>query len=169
LAGLIKIINKMNFKKFSQYIVVIIFILIISFLLINKNKNSENNFNNFDVKNTKYVKIGGEIIKVELALTSTEQELGLSIKDNLKNDEGMLFIFNNVGIYSFWMKDMSFPIDIIWIGEDFQIVFIKKNATEESFPEIFSPNKNSKYVLEVMSGFSEKKNLKEGDKVEFLP
>ena len=159
----------MNFKKFSQYIVVIIFILIISFLLINKNKNSENNFNNFDVKNTKYVKIGGEIIKVELALTSTDQELGLSIKDNLKNDEGMLFIFNNVGIYSFWMKDMSFPIDIIWIGEDFQIVFIKKNATEESFPEIFSPNKNSKYVLEVMSGFSEKKNLKEGDKVEFLP
>ena len=166
MAGLIKIINKMNFKKFSQYIVVIIFILIISFLLINKNNNSKEIF---DVKNTKYVKIGGEIIKVELALTSTEQELGLSIKDNLKNDEGMLFIFNNVGIYSFWMKDMSFPIDIIWIGEDFQIVFIKKNATEESFPEIFSPNKNSKYVLEVMSGFSEKKNLKEGDKVEFLP
>jgi len=162
----VEIINNMNFKKISHFIIIIIFILIISFLLINKNKNSENNF---DVRHTKYVKIGDEIIKVDLALTPTEQELGLSIKDNLKNDEGMLFIFNNSGVYPFWMKDMSFPIDIIWIGDDFRIVYIKKDAKKDSYPEIFDPNKNSKYVLEVNALFSEKKNLKEGDKVEFLP
>ena len=166
MVGIVQTVNNMNFKKISHYIIVIIFILIISFLLINKNNNS---VNNFDIKNTKYVKIGGEIIKVDLALTSTDQENGLSFRENLKNDEGMLFIFDNVGTYPFWMKDMSFPIDIIWIGEDFRVIFIKENATPESFPEIFSPNKNSKYVLEVNALFSQKKNLKEGDKVEFLP
>jgi len=149
----------MNLKKFSNYFIVIIFILIIIF--INKNNNS--------IKNTKYVKIGGEIIKVDLALTPTEQENGLSFRENLKNDEGMLFIFDNVGIYPFWMKDMFFPIDIIWINEDLRVISIKENVTPESFPEIFTPNKNSKYVLEVNALFLEKKNLKEGDKVEFLP
>jgi len=156
----------MNFKIFSHYIIVIIFVFFLSFLLINKNKNFENNF---DVKNTNYVKIAGQIIKVDLAFTSFDQKNGLSGRNNLKDDEGMLFIFDNLDKYPFWMKDMSFPIDIIWIDEDFCIVYIKKNAFPESYPEIFYPQKDSKYVLEVNAQFSEKKNLKEGDKVEFLP
>ena len=156
----------MNLKKFSLYILVIVFVSFLGFLLINKNNESKKIF---DIKNTNYVKIGGEIIKVDLALTPTEQENGLSLRDSLKNDEGMLFIFDNLGKYPFWMKDMNFPIDIIWIGDDFHIVYIKKNALPESYPEIFYPQKDSKYVLEVNYQFSEKKNLKEGDKVEFLP
>ena len=49
-------------------------------------------------------------------------------RNKLKEDEGMLFVFDHSDKYSFWMKDMNFPIDIIWIGEDLQIVFIKKNS-----------------------------------------
>ena len=127
---------------------------------------------NFD--NIKYVKIAGQSIKVDLALTSEEQRQGLSGRSGLQRDEGMLFVFDRPGKYPFWMKDMNFPIDIIWFApskggdsEDLKVVYIKKNALPESYPENFSPPENAKYVLEVLAGFSEKNNLKEGDSVLF--
>ena len=79
----------------------------------------------------------------------------------------MLFIFEKPGKYYFWMKDMNFPIDMIWIGEDMRVIYIKKNAQPESFPKTYGPDIDSKYVLEVVAGFSEKNNLKEGDRAEF--
>lgn len=114
------------------------------------------------------VKIAGKILKVELALTEKDQEQGLSGRDNLKEDEGMLFIFSYINKYSFWMKDMKFPLDIIWISDDYHVVYIKENAMPESYPESFSPDMDSKYVLEVNAGFSKKNNLKVGDLVYFL-
>ena len=123
---------------------------------------------NFD--NIKYVKIAGQNIKVELALTSAEQTQGLSGRPNLNENEGMLFVFTNPGKYPFWMKDMNFSIDIIWLSEDLKAVYIKKYARPESYPETYGPGENdgnAKYVLEVMSGFSDKNNLKVGDSAEF--
>src|SRR3989344_2021969 len=96
------------------------------------------------------------------------QYIEIAGKKELKKDEGMLFVFNHTGKYPFWMKDMNFPIDIIWIGEDLRVVYIKKDAKPESYPETFTPNQDAKYVLEVFSSFSEKNNLKEGDRVKFL-
>lgn len=120
---------------------------------------------NFD--NIKYVKIAGQDIKVDLALNEKTQRQGLSGRKELKENEGMLFVFDKSGKYPFWMKDMNFPLDIIWLSEDLEVVYIKKRALPESFPENFIPEKNAKYVLEVVSGFSEKNNLKAGDRAEF--
>jgi uncharacterized membrane protein (UPF0127 family) len=123
---------------------------------------------NFD--NVKYVKIAGQNIKVELALTPREQEQGLSSRQGLAENTGMLFVFTNPGKYSFWMKDMNFPIDIIWLSEDLKVVYIKNNASPELYPETYGPGENdgnAKYVLEVMSGFSDKNNLKVGDSALF--
>ena len=78
----------------------------------------------------------------------------------------MLFVFDHPAQYPFWMKDMNFPIDIIWIDENLKVIFIKKNAVPESYPEVFTSPQNSKYVLEVVAGFSDKYNIKIGDKVE---
>lgn len=114
------------------------------------------------------VVIAGQTLRAELALTPESQAQGLSDRNSLAEDAGMLFVFDRPGKYPFWMKDMNFAIDIIWIGEDLRIVYIKKDARPESYPEAFGPGKDAKYVLEVVSGFSEKNNLKEGDKVEFL-
>jgi hypothetical protein len=125
-------------------------------------------FNGIDVNKVQYIKIAGVVLKVDLALTSLTQEQGLSGRVGLKKDEGMLFVFDHVDKYPFWMKDMNFPIDIIWIGEDLKVVYIKKNASPKSYPETFVSGEDAKYVLEVMSSFSEKNNLKVGDKVEFL-
>lgn len=120
-----------------------------------------------NIDNIKYVKIAGQNIKVDLALTQEAQTQGLSGRTGLKEDEGMLFVFDKPGQYAFWMKDMNFSLDIIWISEDMKVVYIQKNALPESYPESFLPEKNAKYVLEVSESFADKNNLKEGDKVLF--
>lgn len=119
------------------------------------------------VKDIKYVLISGQKIKVDLAITEQERNKGLSLRPFLSDDVGMLFVFDKASKYFFWMKEMNFPIDIIWIGEDKKIVYIKKDAKPESYPEVFGPSIDAKYVLEVVSGFSDKYNLKEGDEIDF--
>lgn len=114
------------------------------------------------------VEIAGKTLNVELADTDIKRELGLSGHAPLAENQGMLFIFEKSGIYPFWMKDMLFPIDIIWISDDFQVVYIEKNAQPSSYPKTFGPNENAKYVLEINAGFSEKNNLKIGDELKFL-
>lgn len=120
-----------------------------------------------NIDNIKYIKIAGQNIKVDLALTPEAQALGLSARQGLAENEGMLFVFDKSGQYAFWMKDMNFPLDIIWIDEDMKVVYIQKNALPESYPESFLPEKNAKYVLEVYANFADKNNLKEGDTVLF--
>ncbi|OGI72922.1 hypothetical protein A3D42_01605 [Candidatus Nomurabacteria bacterium RIFCSPHIGHO2_02_FULL_41_18] len=114
-----------------------------------------------------YVGVAGQNIKVELARTPEVQARGLSGRESLKENEGMLFVFDNLGRHGFWMKDMNFPIDIIWISEDKKVVYIKKDAKPHSYPEIFAPDEDALYALEVVFGFSDKYGLKEGDSVEF--
>lgn len=116
----------------------------------------------------KSVEIGGQKVRVDVADDVASQQQGLSGRASLKEDEGLLFIFSQPGKYGFWMKDMNFPIDIIWISEDLKVVYIKKDARPELFPEQYSPTRNAKYVLEVVSGFSEKNNLEVGDQAEFV-
>ena len=149
----------MNLKKIFYFIIVIVFILCLFFLF---KKNTVNN-------GIQYVKIAGQTVKVDLALTPEAQAQGLSGRINLNEDAGMLFIFNKPSRYSFWMKDMNFPIDMIWLDENFQVVYIKKDAEPGSYPTTFTPSSDAKYVLEVQANFSEKNNLREGDSARFLP
>ena len=119
------------------------------------------------------VKIKGLIIHVDLAITPNQQEKGLSIKNNLSNNEGMLFPFRTPGDYSFWMKDMKFPLDIIWIDSNNKIVHIEKNLQPCVFilfcPSYSPPaNSNTKYVLEVNANYTTKNNINVGDKVNLL-
>jgi uncharacterized membrane protein (UPF0127 family) len=159
----------MNKKIVISFGLVVVF-LIVGFFLINHPSNLAPN----DFQNIKYVKIAGQNIKVDLALTPAEQEQGLSSRTTLAEDSGMLFVFDRPGQYPFWMKDMNFPIDIIWLapsggGDDREakVVYIKKDARPELFPETYGSSNDAKYVLEVVSGFSDKNNLKEGDSVLF--
>ena len=156
---------KFSIKFFLKWTLVIAFIVFLIFIL----KTKPDSFKNLEINNIEYVKIAGQIIKIEVATTPEAQEKGLSERNEIKDDEGMLFIFKNPGWYSFWMKDMNFPIDMIWLDQNLQVIYIKKNVLPESFPETFSPKEKSQYVLEVISGFSEKNNLTEGDTAQFLP
>ena len=121
-----------------------------------------------NTKDTKQIKLAGVNLTVDLATDDATREQGLSARNNLSEDQGMLFIFDTPGHYAFWMKDMNFPIDMIWIDQNLKVVYIQKDAEPSSYPNLFTPKVNAKYVLEVFSGFSEKNNLKIGDSVQFL-
>jgi uncharacterized membrane protein (UPF0127 family) len=149
-------LNNDNQRSLIGFIIIAIFLI---FILNIPTKGA--------LENIKFINIAGEKLGVELAISRAERAQGLSGYPLLAEDKGMLFVFDQSGRHSFWMKDMNFAIDIIWIDENLQIAYIQKDAKPESYPAQFMPDKPAKYVLEVVSGFSEKNNLKIGDKIEF--
>jgi hypothetical protein len=122
---------------------------------------------------TKEVKIGNTAITAEVADTETKRVKGLSGKTFIPENQGMLFIFDQKPVFpSIWMKDMLFPIDIIWIT-DSKIAKIDSNVpapakeTPDDRLRLYYPNKPIDYVLEVNGGFTQKNNLKVGDSATF--
>ena len=113
------------------------------------------------------IAVGEKRVLVEVADTNEKRVRGLSGHKALADGEGMLFVFEKPDKYSFWMKEMLFPIDIIWIGEDFTIVDITENAEPSSYPTLFTPKNEARYVLEVNAGFSEKYRISIGDMIAF--
>lgn len=103
--------------------------------------------------------IGNVSIPITIASTQDEQEKGLSNTTSLEANTGKLFVFKVAGRYGFWMKDMNYPLDIIWMDKDLRIVSIDKNVPVDSYPNIFYPPTDVSYVLEVNAGFSTKNNL----------
>ncbi|MEK9174698.1 MAG: DUF192 domain-containing protein [Patescibacteria group bacterium] len=116
----------------------------------------------------KIVRLENTELKVELAESQGARGQGLGGRKNLPSDQGMLFIFEKPDKYSFWMRDMEFPLDIIWLDENKTVVDMVKDAKPESYPSTyFTPNKTALYVLEVNTGWAEKNNVKTGSKAFF--
>lgn len=88
-------------------------------------------------------------LSVEVADTSDSREEGLSGRSELKDGSGMLFVFDFPGRYGFWMKDMSFPIDMIWFNESGVVVNIVENAKPEDYPTTYVNKAPASYVLEM--------------------
>ena len=111
--------------------------------------------------------INSKCFAVELAITFSEQEQGLMGREKLDEQRGMLFIFKNEGIYSFWMKNVLIPLDIIWINKDGKIVFLNKNSQpcKQIICPPINPNDKASYILEINAGLAEKYNFKVGDQV----
>jgi uncharacterized membrane protein (UPF0127 family) len=104
----------------------------------------------------------GAIIHLEIASTAAQQEQGLGGRDSLAQDSGMLFVFIHSSRYPFWMKDMRFPLDIIWLDSSFSVVHVKKHASPESFPELFTPSRDALYALEVNAGVADRLGISDG-------
>ena len=117
------------------------------------------------LKETRDITVGDTVVSVNFAVTESERKQGLSGKEKLAESEGLFFIFEKNGIYPFWMKDMNFPIDIVWVSEDFVVVDITKNAQPDSFPKTFIPRQPIRYVLEVNAGLTDRDMIKIGDVV----
>jgi len=120
-----------------------------------------------NLENKSTVLLDGMSLEVEIADEPWEQAKGLSNRKQLGNDEGMLFIFDEPKMPSFWMKEMLFPLDMVWINEAGIVTAISKNISPETFPRTFLPPSPIKYVLEVNAGWSEKNNINIGGKLEF--
>ena len=111
----------------------------------------------------------GHCYKVEIARTQAELERGLMYRTSLAPDAGMIFIFGQDGDQSFWMKNTLIPLDMVWIGSDYRVVFIKHDALPcgpDVCPPI-DPGVDARYVLEVNAGEMDRIKAKIGDPVTF--
>lgn len=101
----------------------------------------------------RHVQLGTQRFTVEVAATMAERNRGLSGRASLDGGTGMLFVFPKPDLHGFWMKDMHFPIDLVWIGPDRTVLGLSHLAPCERDPcPIYSPPSPVAYVLEVNSG-----------------
>ncbi len=109
--------------------------------------------------------IGDTQISIDIADTPPSQARGLSGRSSLYDIEGMLFLFPRDGRYGFWMKDMQFPIDIIWLDKDWMVTEVTESLDPSTYPDVSYSQDPVRAVLEVAAGFSERHGVKIGDKV----
>lgn len=105
--------------------------------------------------------------KIILADTPMSRERGLSGRISLDSDTVMLFVFENSSLHNFWMKDMLFSIDMVWLDTNRKIIHIERSVKPETYPKSFGPDEDSKYVLEFKEGAINTIGLEVGDQVEF--
>lgn len=118
----------------------------------------------------KQIVINDNRIKIEMADTQPKRQRGLSGRETLASDEGMLFVFEDGGKHPFWMKGLKFALDFIWINED-KVVDLTENAaptvegqSDATLP-IYQTKENANKVLEVNAGTAKRLNIKIGDSV----
>lgn len=96
-------------------------------------------------------------ITVEVVESPEDRTKGLSGRQNLADNRGMLFVFEESSQeHCIWMKDMQFSIDIVWLNEKKEVVYLRDNVSPETYPEAFCPDSPAKYVLELPAGKAEK-------------
>lgn len=155
---------KLEKIKIVLLVVCIIFIILVfMFSVLNSNQTPK------EFKQVCF-KHGSVCFNVDVAQTPIDRQTGLMFKEKLENSSGMLFIFEESGEYGFWMKNTLIPLDIIWINENKTIVYINENTLpclDSNNCEVYSPDKEALYVLEINSGKVNELNLSVDSRVEF--
>jgi hypothetical protein len=106
-------------------------------------------------------------IDIEIAEDEYERQLGLMFRENMNENQGMLFIFPYQSMQSFWMSNTLISLDIIFINNQKKIVTIHKGTnilSEQSYPS----SDPAQYVVEVIAGFTDKYNIKTGDRINWM-
>jgi len=114
----------------------------------------------------KTVTIHNQTFTVSIASTIQEQEKGLSGRTSLPQNQGMYFPFSSSGFYAFWMKEMKFPLDIIFINNG-KVVTVYKDLqpARSDNPPIYKPYQPANAVLEINAGLASKYTISDGDTV----
>lgn len=114
------------------------------------------------------LEINNSPINIEIAQTNIQRQRGLSFRESLPQNTGMLFIFDNPSKPNFWMKDMNFSIDIIWINKNGYVIGMEENISPDTYPNKFSPQEPALYVLETNTDWASRHQINIGDKVKGL-
>jgi uncharacterized membrane protein (UPF0127 family) len=121
----------------------------------------------------KFVKVyfpDGSAVTAELAVTDEQRQQGLMFREKISEDQGMLFLFEEEAIHAFWMKNMKFPIDILWLDGQKKIVHIESSVppcTADPCPS-YIPQAPASYVLELKAGAAQKHGLRLYDRLDFI-
>ncbi len=103
-------------------------------------------------------------IAVEIANTPDKQAMGLMFRKEMGEEQGMLFIFDDLIIRDFWMKNTILSLDMLFIDEKMEIITIHEKTTPLTEEE-YSSTAPAKYVIEVNAGFCGKYSITRGDKI----
>ena len=113
-------------------------------------------------------------LEVQIADSEPRRVRGLMFQDQLPYDQGMIFVFDEPGLYSLWMLNMQFPLDMIWFDHNGNIVHIEKNvppcktALEITACQSVVPDNEALYVLEVTFGFIDQNNITKDSKLTII-
>jgi len=112
----------------------------------------------------------GTPITAELAVTDYERQRGLMYRKSIEEDQGMLFVFAGESFHSFWMKNMNFSIDILWLDEEKRIVHIEERVPPCSSWDCpsYAPDLPAQYVLELQAGMVERHCIQKQQRVDFV-
>ncbi|MEM6997943.1 MAG: DUF192 domain-containing protein [Patescibacteria group bacterium] len=132
---------------------VVLLLILVSLAVIATAKNS----------NESGTRIGTSTYMLEVANTQSERQLGLSGRQSMAQDVGMIFIFEDDGVYRFWMKDMFFALDMIWLNSEGRVIHIEESVSPDTYPTTFGPNEPSRYVVELNAGEVDSNDLQTGD------
>ncbi len=113
------------------------------------------------------LRVRDRTFKLQIADSPEKQQLGLGKRESLRPDDGMVFIYTDEAQRCFWMKDMRFAIDIIWLDKQKEIVHIGPDIRPETYPKTFCPDKSAQYVVELSSGMAARTGLRAGQPLEF--
>lgn len=117
------------------------------------------------------ISVGMHVFDAEVADTPERKSRGLAGHEPLGPDEGMVFAYDRAGLYAFWMKGMTFDIDIVWIHAD-RVVGISHDVpfeTPTGRPPIYRPPEPADLILELAAGVARDKGLQIGDPVTVEP
>ena len=103
-------------------------------------------------------------LDIQFARDESQRELGLMYRDTLAENQGMLFLFDEEAIRSFWMKNTVLPLDMIFVNAQREIVTIHKNTTPYS-EQTYESTKPAQYVLEVNAGYTDRHKISVGDRI----
>jgi len=133
-----------------------------------KDQQSLNSTTSRNEYNQTKIMISKHKLIADLAISTQQQSLGLSVKQNMTENQGMLFVFSSESQHPFWMKDMKFPIDIIWINSNQTVVHIEHSlqpCKSDEDCQVYSPDVNSLYVLETVAGYTIKYQVDVGTQI----
>lgn len=115
----------------------------------------------------KQLSANGVEVEAEVAESGGDQQLGLGNRNCIADDHAMMFPYAASGNYCYWMKDMNFPIDIIWLDEEKKIVTVKADISPDTYPQTFCPEGPAQYVVEVRAGKAKDAGWKPGSQFSF--
>ena len=102
-----------------------------------------------------------------VANTPALLEMGLSGKESLPKNSGMLFVPDEPGMHGFWMQNMKFPLTIVWLDEFKRVVGISKNLSPDTYPDVFYPPTEVLYILEINPGDDDVHGMATGTVLKF--
>jgi hypothetical protein len=111
--------------------------------------------------------IGHSMFGLQVADSDSARQAGLSGRKSLAAHAGMLFSYPSSAVRCYWMKDMNFSLDIIWLNTLKRIEYIQTDASPKSYPQQYCPHQPARYVIELNAGTAQSVGLHNGQLLHF--